>query len=269
MSSVKTYSLSELSKCGSWGKMSLKEPEPELLMEMISMGSKEQVENKRYYVSDTDLIERRFLKDATESFDRDTDPFGESKLFATPLDCVFNIFGIDVLTARLMNESFLTGGSAEIEFSDILKMIKNDKCNFKYASINNKSSDNEKMVAIANVKKVPIVLEDQSGKVWDTSWTTNPDDSNPKILWIRNVVDGYLGIVLPLKELQENGIWKNVCEHDPNNGNTITVRRKVSEIRDELKSLDIPINGAKKKNELVDIYSKSVIFPERFLSSIS
>jgi hypothetical protein len=271
---VKTYTLDTLAKCGSWGKNSLSTPDKGLLMEMISTGLEEQVENKRYYVSDTDMIERRFLKDATTSFDidRDSDPFGESKLFDSELSCVYDILGINKTKEVLISKRFLENGSSKISFEELMSELcreHNTLTKTKLKDVNDTSSSYDKLNLISIITGVRIVIEDCSVKIWCSNWNMSKDDAEPKILWIRKVVDGYLGIVKTQKELETEGIWKEVCDCTNYKWEKITIRRKVKEIKDILEVLKIPLEGAKKKNELVSIYCKNVIFPERYLSTIS
>jgi hypothetical protein len=268
-----TCSLEEISKIGGWKGPSIEEPGPDLLMEMVSTGSSEQVENKRYYVSDTELIERRFLKDATETFDRDTDPFANAILYKSALECVNALLGIDTVYSELSSQKFLDHGSTGVYFQEILtKLAENystQRIAKKFRSVDDGFAEKTRILAIANVTYSPIVIEDLvGGKTWDSSWVS-PPEGTPKIVWVRRVVDGYLGVIGTQRELEELGVWKKVCKDREDTGSKITVRRKVSEIREELKKMDITYSGVTKKNELVNIYRKHVIFPEQFLSTIA
>lgn len=263
MSTIQEYSLDSFKTVGNWKGKLPNEPPESLTMGMISNSLPEEAENKRYYVSDTELIERRFLKDATESFERTVDPFAESKLYTTCMDVVYDIAGLKEINDKLVQKHFLEGTVVnDIPLAEILS-AKNSK---KLPKIDEKGTDSYKINIISEHTGIPIVVEEISS-FWDTKWV-NTVETTTKILWIREVADGWLCVYKTKEELETDEIWTTpfTKERNASVGKTTTIRKKVSEIKEEIEKIKINITVEKKKNELVDLYSKWVIFPERFLS---
>jgi len=269
MSGVQQYSLSKLSGIGKWSGKPLKEPSIELMMGLVSIPlqkSDETVENKRYYVSDTELIERRFLKDATEEFDKDTDPFSESELHKDLYDCVIKELGIGDTIKKLSQEKFMSGGyDTGITFYEIVSSVKSDK--YKVPDhINQKIDEITQVMTLTEAMNVPMIIEDT-----DTFMNNNIIwDCTHDIIYIRKVVDGWLSVKGSYDNLVSMGVIVEPMEKPRKEGGMykITVRKKVNEILEKLKKLKIELNGAKKKKELVDIYYKHIAFPEIFLATI-
>lgn len=269
MSGVKQYSLSNLSTIGKWSGKALKEPNIDLMMGLVSIPfekSDETVENKRYYVSDTELIERRFLKDATEGFDKDADPFSESELHTGMYDCVIQGLGIGDTIKKLTQEKFMSGGyDTSIRFDEIVRSVKTDK--YKVPENADKKIDEiTQAMILTEAMNVPMIVEDtdifmNNNIIWDRKHD---------ILYIRKVVDGWLYIKSSYDNLVSSGVIMEPMEKPRKEGGMykITVRKKVNEILEKLKELKIELNGAKKKKELVDIYCKHIAFPEIFLSMV-
>lgn len=262
MSTIPEYSLDSFKIVGNWkGKLPNDLPEY-LTIGMISSSLFEEAENKRYYVSDTELIERRFLKDATESFERTVDPFAESKLYTTCMDAVYDIAGLKEIHDKLVQKHFLEGTVVtDITLSEILS-TKNSK---KHLKIDEKGTESYKINIISEHTGIPIIVE-EIGSFWDTKWF-NTVEPTTKILWLREVADGWLCVYKTKEELETDEIWTTpfTKERNKTNVKSLTVRKKISEIKEEIEKLKINITAEKKKNELVDLYSKWVIFPERFL----
>lgn len=257
-----SYTLDDLSKIGDWGGERVEELDESLTIEMISTSSNENVENQRYYVSDTDLIERRFLKDATESFDRDVDPFAECSLFEDPLQCIYHLLGVEKKIRELSIKSYMQMGPSIVSVQDIFKEIALP--GKKVPDISTTSTLIHNIRILSLITNTPIVCESLGG-VWDTKWTRG----DGRILWIREIVDGYLGLIDTEENLKTLGVWKDSYESTIINIRPLTgIRKKVGDIRNELIRLAIPIEGIKEKNDLVDIYSKHILFPERFLCQV-
>lgn len=263
------YSLSKLSGIGKWNGKTLKEPSIDLMMGLVSIPlqkSHETVENKRYYVSDTELIERRFLKDATEEFDKDKDPFSESELHKNLYDCVIQGFGIGDTIKKLTQEKFMSGHyDTGITFGEIVRSIKIDKYKMP-GFINQKIDEITRVMILSEAMNVPMIIEDtdsfmNNNIVWDRTYD---------ILYIRKVVDGWLSVKGSYTSLVNKGVITEPMEKPRREVGMykITVRKKVNEILEKLKELKIELNGGRKKKELVDIYCKHIVFPEIFLSMV-
>lgn len=271
MSSVQQYSLSKIVEIGKWRGKHLKEPSDELMMGMVSIPlqeSNETIENKRYYVSDTELIERRFLKDATEEFDKDkdVDPFGESNLHSNIYDCALNALDIEGKVMKLGQDKFMNGDTyTSITFREIVQSIKTNK--YKIPDIVDKKLDDmDKVLILAEAMNVPMIIEDT-----DTFTNNCVKWSNElQIVYIRGVVDGWLYVKGEYDDLLKKKIIKEPMDKSRKEGDIykITIRKKVKDILERLSFLKIEINDSKKKNELVNIYVKHIAFPERFLSTV-
>jgi hypothetical protein len=275
MASIREYSLKDLSTIGEWKGSTLEEPESDLMIGMVSMPlqeSTEILENKRYYVSDTDMIERRFLKTATEEFEKDGDPFGESILHKSLYDCVAHALGIDELVQKKTQEKFMKGElSTGITFREIVSEIA--RKGYKIPKIvDQKLQDIQMITIVSNAANVPIVVENT-----DTFTNTNVVwDADLQIVYVRKVVDGWLSVKGTYDELKKMNVIMEPMEKPRNINSTakdvcgykITIRKKVNEILEEVKRIGIPMIGEKKKNELVNLYCKHIVFPERFLSMI-
>ena len=269
MSSVQQYSLSNIESIGKWRGKYLKEPDNDLVMGLVSMPlqkSDETVENKRFYVSDTELIERRFLKDATEEFDKDTDPFSESVLHKNVFDCALSALGIEDKIKVMSQENFMNGNSfTSVPFRDIVQCVKTDKYKVPY-TVDHKIDDMSKTIILSQAMNIPIIIENT-----DTFMNTCVKwNSDLPIVYIRKVIDGWLSVNGEYDDLLEKGIMKEPMEK-PNSGQyryKITIRKKVNDILERLKYLKIDLKGGKKKTELVNIYCNHIAFPERFLSTI-
>ena len=271
MASVQQYSLSKIAEIGKWRGKHLNEPGDELMMGMVSIPlqeSNETIENKRYYVSDTELIERRFLKDATEEFDKDkdVDPFGESDLHDNVYDCALCSLGIEDKVKKLGQEKFMSGNTyTSITFREIVQSVKRDK--YKIPDIvDQKTDDMNKVQILAEAMNVPMIIEDTE------TFTNNcvTWNSDLQIVYIRRVVDGWLCIKGEYDDLLKKNVIKEPMDKPRKEGDIykITTRKKVKDILERLSFLNIEINGSKKKNDLVNTYFKYIAFPERFLSSI-
>ena len=71
--------------------------------------------NERFYVDETNMVERRFLKEATDTFEsaRDVDPFASSDLFENPLECALAHPDLKPLMTTLATKQFLSGSTGE------------------------------------------------------------------------------------------------------------------------------------------------------------
>ena len=269
MSSVQQYSLSNLGDIGKWAGKYLKEPDNDLIMGLVSMPlqkSDETIENKRFYVSDTELIERRFLKDATEEFDKDTDPFSESVLHKNLYDCALSALNIEDKLKVMSQENFMNGNSfASVSFRDLVQSVKTNKYKVPY-TVDHKIDDIVKVIILSQAMNIPIIIENT-----DTFMNTHVKwNSDLPIVYIRKVIDGWLYVNGEYDDLLERGVIKEPMEK-PYGGEykyKITVRKKVNDILERLKYLKIDLKGGKKKTDLVNVYCNHIAFPERFLSTI-
>lgn len=286
MSGILQYSLDEIGGLGKWAGSRLDDPDPSLLMGLVSLPLQkrtETIENKRYYVSDTEMIERRFLKEATEEFDKDkdSDPFGESTLYKRLYDCAIRNLGIESKIREMEQKKFLSGSLVSgVSFAEIIQMVSTKKIKNLEILASQKLSDDIMVHNLSKAMNVPVIIE--SNDSFENTFVTW--DSDLEIVYLRQVVDGWLGIRGTYQELMDKGVitepmtkprLKRKClgvimntPIDPTNNRTFVIRKKVKEILEELKRLNIPTNGAKKKNEIVKVYCDSIVFPERFLSRI-
>ena len=269
MSSIQQYSLSDIESIGKWGGKCLKEPDTDLMMGLVSIPlqkSGETVENKRFYVSDTELIERRFLKDATEEFDKDMDPFSESELHKNLYYCSLSGLGIGDRVKKLTQEKFMNGNSfTGISFRELVQSVKTHKYKIKDI-VDQNPNDLGKVMVLSEAMGIPIIIEDT-----DTFMNTNVKwNSDLSIVYIRKVVDGWLSINGRYDDLLEKGVIKEPMEKPKRSDYVykITVRKKVNDILERLKYLKIELQGSKKKPDLVKLYCDNIAFPERFLSTI-
>lgn len=271
MTSVQQYSLSKLEEIGKWRGKYLEEPNADLMMGMVSVPlqeSNETVENKRYYVSDTELIERRFLKDATEEFDKDkdVDPFGESDLHDNLYDCGLRSLNIEDKVKKLGQDKFMSGNAYEnITFREIVQFVKTDKYKIP-EKVDQKLDDMNKVKILGEAMNIPMIIEDTD------TFTNNYVKWNRdfEIIYIRRVVDGWLSIKSGYDDLLKKNVIKEPMEKPRKEGDIykITTRKKVKDILERLSFLKIQIDGDKKKNNLINTYFKYIAFPERFLSTI-
>ena len=239
------FSVDDFIKVGGWKGPRPDKPEEELMTGIMSVPK---TDNTKYYVSDTEMIERRFLKNATESFEkeRDTDPFAECVLRKSEMEAAYDALGIHKRVKELHTESFMKNGRS----AEPLEIIKNVSSKKSYSV----SEDLIETISVAT--GVPLVREGVE-EIRDTSWSHKCE----KIGWIKKVPDGYLGLMINM----EHPLISDISPKPNVSKRKFTVRKKVSDIKAELERLDIEHTQLKKKQEFVDLYCKNVLFPERFL----
>jgi hypothetical protein len=258
---IPEHSLEFLAKRGVWGGKPIPTPPPDATLGLIKTTVTE--ENVRYYVSDTELIERRFLKGATEEFEekRDTDPFASSTLFANVLDCLIHLLGLGERVKELQIKNFLERKECGNMMEEILKergvLLKSPMVQFEILNV------------IQATFQVPIVVENSKGEIFHTHWPKEDYASKKvEVCWLREVPDGYLGIRKRHEELVEKDIWKRVVVKQPTGMEyTIpSIRKKVGDMKEYVRELGIEnVPPKAKKNDFIEIIEKSTLFPELFL----
>lgn len=266
-------SLDELGTVGKWKGHVLEPPEDNLMMGMVSISSTEGEVASQYYISDTDMIERRFLKDATETFEekREVDPFAECKLYDTYLECVYDYFGIQEVVSKVFEERIAKGDSnptAEVSFEEIVRGhpgFKSNKNRISALLEKEVFTDFEKVniLNLLDIRSFGIIVIECK----DTFATTD-FRSLGKVLWIREVADGFLGIVDDVENLIENGVWKEYFFDKSRISDAMfhcPVRQNIANIKKKFEELNIPSDGCKTKKDYVERYFKHAVRPERFL----
>ena len=233
----------------------------------------DKTENKRFYVDDTDLIERRFLHKDTITFEnqRDVDPFASAVLYTTMFDCIYNIPTIKSYIHKRVQQMFLEKGTlvSSSEKKDIYMMLDENKDTKKLRDIAlkewsiskddtveifEKYENNDKyMLLMFSIGLcVPIVVEQTDGTVWNVGYTPAKETDN--IYWIRQVTDGYLCIMKTAvwaEERLRNNDTLLSKQVDLRERKTLISKLKVNELKSHLTTLG-GTPGKMKKKELED-----------------
>ena len=183
--------------------------------------------NQRFYVDETNMIERRFLADDTSKFKekRDVDPFATSVLHDTILSCVWEYLNIEDNLKSLRQEIFLNGVKNK-ETSDqqnmIVQIARNEWRKHSVESVrhahrwnwdtmdetramtllwnllsSNSSSSASSVyntIAIASIIWSKTILVEKSAMNQWIEFGARPGKDSDEILWIREVPDGFLGV---------------------------------------------------------------------------
>lgn len=221
--------------------------------------------NERFYVDETNMVERRFLKDATEEFEpeRDVDVFAKSDLHSSMLECALAHPSLKDVVSTIATSQFLTGGgSSLLEIAPRLReepAFETGRIQYQkeYPAENSQdavsilvdSSHDEysRTRALAFLTGQPLVIEDETGKVRING--PSPQNESDMVYWIRGVVDGWLGITMTAgdaeKRFKESALTR--YNPDPEQNGSPLIRHKKIRVA-ELRSAYEYLNGEKPKN---------------------
>jgi hypothetical protein len=192
--------------------------------EMIETPTPTPTQNQRFYVDETNMIERRFLADDTSKFKekRDSDPFATSVLHDMILDCIWEYLNIEDNLKSLRQEIFLNGIKNK-ETTDqqnmIVQIARNEWRKHSVDSIRHTrrwvwdSMDETRAMTllwnflassghtnvydtiaiIGIIWSKTIVVEKSSLNQW-IEFGARPGKDSDEMLWIREVPDGFLGV---------------------------------------------------------------------------
>jgi hypothetical protein len=183
--------------------------------------------NQRFYVDETNMIERRFLADDTSKFKekRDVDPFATSVLHDSILDCVWEYLNIEKDLKVLRQEIFLNGikHKESTDQENMIIHIARDEwrkhsvesirhaCRWDWGS-DSATKDGLESSAMTHLSRFltnagtydaiamtgiiwskTILVEKSSLNQW-IEFGARPGKDSDEILWIREVPDGFLGV---------------------------------------------------------------------------
>jgi hypothetical protein len=192
--------------------------------------------NQRFYIDETNMVERRFLPDDTSKFNekRDIDPFSLAMLYDTILDSLWECLELEKDIKAITQMMFLNGiknKDQSNEKSLILQIARKEwqkhsiecvrassRWNWKETSssptsvekeskgleenhamtllweyISEKSKIYDTIGMVGIIWNLPIILEKRNSNQW-IEFGARPGNNNTKVIWIREVPDGYLGI---------------------------------------------------------------------------
>jgi hypothetical protein len=182
--------------------------------------------NQRFYVDETNMIERRFLADDTSKFKekRDIDPFSSAVLHDNILDSLWETLNLEKDIKSVTQEIFLNNiknTDQTNEQSMILQIARTEwrrhsvesvraSCRWEWGtgleeshamtllwetmrsgSGSRRTHDTIGVVGI--IWDLPILLEKRSSNNW-IEFGARPGNDNRETIWIREVPDGFLGI---------------------------------------------------------------------------
>lgn len=234
-------------------------------------------EKEKFYIDETNMIERRFLPQDTRTFEsvRTVDLFASSCLCETAVDCLRNVAGVDALISAPMRQQFLRGGLDDMEtrwFSLLWEHHIPPSRRREYTMAewgitedivkrNIRGGDMALLsLSIALGKAVVLEKLDHSVKTFGAC----PVGFDEEIYWIKQAPDGYLGVKMTVsdaekrfKETPDLVISTSVPERKDLGYFTMS-SMKVPDLKDHLKRLG-GTPGKLKKMELVQaILTKSL-----------
>jgi hypothetical protein len=232
--------------------------------------------NERFYVDETNMVERRFLKEATDMFEtaRDIDPFASSSLFKNLLDCALAHPSLKSMVSSLTTQQFLSGGGSSSE-DGMLSLASQlcDETTFETGRLRyqkeHPSEYSQDAVSVLvdssqdiynRVKSLgfltgnTFVIEDDKGCTRIVG--PSPRDGSEAVYWIRGVVDGWLGIMMSAKDAEQRFKDTGITRYNPDpeqNGSPLLRHKKVrvSTLRDVYEHITGVKPGKLKKAELV------------------
>ena len=264
---------------------------PELVMPILrnqtgtDEESKDDDTNERFYVDETDMIERRFLKDATEKFesDRDIDPFASSDLFGTLLECALAHPVLKKLMTTLATKQFLTGGTKasgdgmliiapqlrdETAFeSGRLRYQRENPSHTLQDAVSILADSSQDMYnrirALSFLIGKPFVVEDNTGHTRIIG--PSPTKVSDTIYWVRGVVDGWLGVTMTAGEAEKRFTESSITRYNPDpdqNGSPLLRHKKlrVAVLRDVYETLYGEKPKKLKKQELIQRVSDKCLW---------
>ena len=262
---------------------------PELVAAILrtqgELGTEEEELNERFYVDETNMTERRFLKEATEKFesDRDIDPFASSDLFETLLECALAHPALKTIMASLATTQFLSGGSGTSDDGIlVLAPQLRDETTFETGrmryqrehpgenlqdavSILADSSQDvySRIESLGFLTGSTLVIEDDKGTVRVVG--PSPMSGSESVYWIRGVVDGWLGIIMTATDAENRFKDTGTTRYNPDpeqNGSPLLRNKKirVSNLRDAYEHLTGEKPTKLKKVELIRSISERCLW---------
>jgi hypothetical protein len=236
-------------------------------------------EKEKFYIDETNMIERRFLPQDTRTFEnvRTVDLFASSYLCETAVDCLRNVMNVDSLISDVMRQHFLKGRVDDVETRWFPLLWENHTPPLKkrdsgmeewgitqeqaYRFVLNGPS-HMAVLSLAISLGIAVVLEgiDHTLNVVGLS----PASTDEMIVWIKQVPDGFLGVKLTVKDAEKR--FRDTPElkilKDSPKRNTVSFIRtsslKVTELKEKLKAMG-GTPGKLKKAELIEaILEKSL-----------
>jgi hypothetical protein len=248
--------------------------------------SKEDETNERFYIDETDMIERRFLKDATEKFesDRDIDLFAGSDLFESLLDCALAHPVLKSTMSSLATTRFLSGGNGGSGDDGMLTLAPQlrDETAFESGRIRyqreNPTENLQDAVSIladtsqdmyTRVRALgfltgkSVVIEDSTGNARIVG--PSPCNASADVYWIRGVVDGWLGVTMCAGDAEKRFKDASITRYNPDpdqNGTRLLCNKKVkvATLRDAYEFVYGEKPKKLKKTELIHHISKKCLW---------
>lgn len=241
--------------------------------------------NERFYVDETNMVERRFLKEATDKFetDRDVDPFASADLFGTLLECALAHPVLKPMMSSLATSQFLSGGpSASGDGMLALAPQLRDESAFETGRMRyqreHPSENSQDAVSILadssqdmydRVKSIgfltgnTFVIEDDKGSTRIVG--PSPVKGTDSVYWIRGVVDGWLGITMTATDAENRFKDTGITRYNPDpeaNGTPLLKNKKirVSNLRDAYEYLTGEKPNKLKKAELIRSISERCLW---------
>ena len=295
---IPCHKLSDIEKAASVNLVS-KSPIKDLPDELVSAffrikqekddddSDKKDETNQRFYVDETNMVERRFMKTATTSFDpeRDTDIFAEASLHDDIVQCMLSHPSVSPIIKEIQTSMFLEESSSS--FIRILeKLISHTEYEKGRLRCKRERGYDEKEV-ISNIMKdtlpkdiqvgslafivgEPVVIERENGIV--QSFGPSPSSKEQTIYWIRCVVDGYLGIMMKAidaeKRLSDTETLK-ILKDDYSGVLLKSKKVKVSHLKECYETKFNKKPSKMKKQDLIDCLSEHCIWGWNYPSIIT
>lgn len=233
--------------------------------------------NERFYVDETNMVERRFMKGSTEEFEsnRDVDPFAESSLYETTTECVLAHPDITTATSSLATKAFLDGKASSLVDGGSLDMVpllrdnalfedgriryqkEHPGTSFQEESnvfVDTKADDLRRTQSLGYMAGRPIVVESESGNT--RVYGPSPESSQTQVFWVRGVVDGWLGVLMSAGDAEKRFTESELTRYNPDpaqNGSPFLRHKKlrVTHLKSAYEIMMGEKPGKLKKSELV------------------
>jgi hypothetical protein len=217
--------------------------------EVSSVEEEKDDTNERFYVDETNMIERRFLKNATDTFEpeRDIDIFAGSDLFESLLECALVHPSLKSIMSEFTTKNFLSSGTvtgtnmmsiapelllnSSFETGRVRFLKENpDKSSQEAVMILSDTSQDDfnRVSSLAFLIGTPIVIEEMTGKT--RIYGPTPSTQTDMIYWIRGVVDGWLGTTLTANDAEMRFQKSELVRYNPDltqNGSPLIRNKKV------------------------------------------
>lgn len=244
-------------------------------------------DDDKFYIDETNMVERRFLKDATDTFeqDRDVDPFANAALYPNLLECTLAHPVLQPFIRNIATQSFLNGtsGSGRIDTTgEMLSLapILRDETSFEtgrtrylkehpdetlqgaVSILTDASSDDySKISCLAFITGHPMVVEDETGSTRVIG--PSPQTPSDTVYWMRGVVDGWLGISMTAEIAEERFQKSALTRYNPaQNGSPLLHNKKlrVNALREAYETVYGEKPKKLKKAELVKTLSEKCLW---------